>query len=266
VVQFDGVRIGDDEVRRCTVPGPQHAEVADAGIPAKVVISSSRIATIADGFARTWRRPPTEEELRGLVEDYIRDEIFYREGRAAGLDRDDFVIRRRVRQKLEFLAEDLAAAEPSDEQLAVFLASNPARAAARAGQSICGRSIAIRSRQSQRSCWDCGAHGARNRRRCRGSSVCTPCRLPRRQRRRTCVQGDDNHCCVNHIPRSDGKICVRSPPRRSPAPLAGGQSPAWSSKEFRGRLTSTLDLGFIRGQPIRSDIFDRRRCAEAKRS
>ena len=95
--------------------------------PTKVIISTSRIVTLADGFARTWRRPPTEQELQGLVEDYIRDEIFYREGRAAGLDRDDFVIRRRVRQKMEFLAEDMAAAEPSDEQLAAYLASNPER-------------------------------------------------------------------------------------------------------------------------------------------
>jgi hypothetical protein len=72
--------------------------------PAKIIVSTSRVTTLADGFARTWRRPPTEQELQGLVEDYIRDEIFYREGRAAGLDRDDFVIRRRVRQKMEFLA------------------------------------------------------------------------------------------------------------------------------------------------------------------
>ena len=99
----------------------------DAEAPAKIVISASRVATLADGFARTWRRPPTEQELQGLVEDYIRDEIFYREGRAAGLDRDDVVIRRRVRQKMEFLAEDMAAAEPSDEQLAAYLASNPER-------------------------------------------------------------------------------------------------------------------------------------------
>jgi hypothetical protein len=102
-------------------------EKKDAEAPTKVVISASRVATIADGFARTWRRAPTEQELQGLVEDYIRDEIFYREGRAAGLDRDDFVIRRRVRQKMEFLAEDLAAAEPSDEALAAYLASNPER-------------------------------------------------------------------------------------------------------------------------------------------
>jgi hypothetical protein len=95
--------------------------------PAKVVVSAPRVATLADGFARTWRRPPTEQELQVLIEDYIRDEIFYREGRAAGLDRDDFVIRRRVRQKMEFLAEDVAAAEPSHEQLAAYLASNPER-------------------------------------------------------------------------------------------------------------------------------------------
>lgn len=99
----------------------------EAEAPAKIVISAARVATLADGFARTWRRPPTEEELQGLVDDYIRDEVFYREGRAAGLDRDDVVIRRRVRQKMEFLAEDMAAAEPSNGQLAAYLAANPER-------------------------------------------------------------------------------------------------------------------------------------------
>jgi hypothetical protein len=99
----------------------------DAEAPTKIVVSASRAATLAEGFTRTWRRPPTEQELQGLVEDYIRDEIFYREGRAAGLDRDDVVIRRRVRQKMEFLAEDMATAEPSDEQLAAYLGSNPER-------------------------------------------------------------------------------------------------------------------------------------------
>jgi hypothetical protein len=98
-----------------------------ADAPTKIVISASRVATLADRFARTWRRPPTEQELQGLVEDYIREEIFYREGRAAGLDRDDSVIRRRVRQKMELLSEDVTAAEPSNEQLAAYLASNPQR-------------------------------------------------------------------------------------------------------------------------------------------
>lgn len=85
------------------------------------------MANVADRFARTWRRPPTERELQGLIEDEIRDEVFYREGRAAGLDRDDFLIRRRVRQKMEFLAEDMAAADATEEQLAAYLESNPER-------------------------------------------------------------------------------------------------------------------------------------------
>ena len=98
-----------------------------AEAPEKIVVSASRVANLGDGFARTWRRPPSEQELQGLIEDYIRDEVFYREGRAAGLDRDDVIIRRRVRQKMEFLAEDMSAPEPSDEQLAAYLASNPER-------------------------------------------------------------------------------------------------------------------------------------------
>ena len=98
-----------------------------AEAPEKIVVSASRIANLGDGFARTWRRPPNEQELQGLIEDYIRDEVFYREGRAAGLDRDDVIIRRRVRQKMEFLADDMSVPEPSDEQLAAYLASNPER-------------------------------------------------------------------------------------------------------------------------------------------
>jgi hypothetical protein len=98
-----------------------------ADAPEKIVVSASRIANLGDGFARTWRRPPSEQELQGLVEDYIRDEVFYREGRAAGLDRDDVIIRRRVRQKMEFLAEDMSVPEPSDDQLGTYLASNPER-------------------------------------------------------------------------------------------------------------------------------------------
>jgi PPIC-type PPIASE domain len=98
-----------------------------AETPERIVISSARIANLADGFARTWRRPPSNEELQGLVDDYIRDEVFYREGRAAGLDRDDVIIRRRVRQKMEFFAEDGLIPEPSEEQLAAYLKSNSDR-------------------------------------------------------------------------------------------------------------------------------------------
>src|SRR5580698_11644396 len=98
-----------------------------ADAPERIVVSSARIDNLADGFARTWRRPPGKEELQGLVDDYIRDEVFYREGRAAGLDRDDVIIRRRVRQKMEFFAEDTSVPEPSEAQLGAYLEANPER-------------------------------------------------------------------------------------------------------------------------------------------
>jgi hypothetical protein len=98
-----------------------------AEAPEKIVVSASRVANLGDGFARTWQRLPNEQELHGLIEDYVRDEVFYREGRAAGMDRDDVIIRRRVRQKMEFLADEMSVPEPSDEQLAAYLASNAER-------------------------------------------------------------------------------------------------------------------------------------------
>jgi hypothetical protein len=98
-----------------------------AEAPDKIVVSASQLTNLGDTFVRTWRRPPNEQELRGLIEDYIRDEVYYREGRAAGLDRDDVIIRRRVRQKMEFLADEISVPEPSDAELALYLASNPER-------------------------------------------------------------------------------------------------------------------------------------------
>ena len=48
--------------------------------PEQIIVSAARIENLATGFVRTWQRPPSAEELRGLVDDYIRDEVFYREG------------------------------------------------------------------------------------------------------------------------------------------------------------------------------------------
>jgi hypothetical protein len=90
-----------------------------------IVVTEGRIRNLTETFARTWQRPPTGEELDGLVEDYIREEVLYREGVALGLDRDDTIIRRRLRQKLEFISEDEAnAIEPTDVELAEYLAKN----------------------------------------------------------------------------------------------------------------------------------------------
>jgi PPIC-type PPIASE domain len=94
--------------------------------PGKIVVTAGQIEHLTVGFTRTWQRPPTEQELEGLIQDNIREEVFYREAIALGLDRDDIVIRRRLRQKMEFIADDLAArVEPTDEELRAFLAKHP---------------------------------------------------------------------------------------------------------------------------------------------
>jgi hypothetical protein len=92
----------------------------------RIVVSAGRIEQLAIGFTRTWHRPPSQQELDGLVEDYIREEVLYREALAMGLDKDDTIVRRRMRQKLEFLTEDATAAvSPSDHDLQEWLDNHP---------------------------------------------------------------------------------------------------------------------------------------------
>jgi hypothetical protein len=93
---------------------------------AEIIVTTGRIEHLATGFAKTWQRPPTGAELKGLIDDWVREEIATREATALGLDQDDSVIRRRLRQKLEFISEDLAAeVEPTDADLAAWLHDHP---------------------------------------------------------------------------------------------------------------------------------------------
>ena len=95
---------------------------------ARIVVTQPMVEAMALEYRTRWSRPPTEQELAALVDAYVRDEIFYREGVAQGLDRDDPVIKRRVRQKLEVIAEEqLARDAVSDADLAAYLEKNAAR-------------------------------------------------------------------------------------------------------------------------------------------
>ncbi|HBE67815.1 MAG TPA: hypothetical protein DDW52_06670, partial [Planctomycetaceae bacterium] len=88
----------------------------------QIVVSEGKVEHLATLFARTWQRPPTREELQGLIDDYIKEEVAYREGVEIGLDRNDTIIRRRIRQKLDFVAKDFASQlEPTEEQLQSYL-------------------------------------------------------------------------------------------------------------------------------------------------
>ncbi len=94
----------------------------------RIVITTGQIDYLKANFVRTWQRSPTEKELQVLTESFVRDEIFYREALAMGLDREDSVIRRRLKQKLEILSDDLASVTiPTEEELIHFLKTHPKR-------------------------------------------------------------------------------------------------------------------------------------------
>ncbi len=92
----------------------------------RIAITPGLVEHLASGFGRTWQRPPTDAELKGLVDEYVKEEIAAREAVGMGLDQDDTIIRRRLRQKLEFLVEDAASSSPpSDAQLQAWLDAHP---------------------------------------------------------------------------------------------------------------------------------------------
>jgi hypothetical protein len=97
-----------------------------SGDTKKIVITAGQIEHLEYGFARVHQRPPDPDELKGLIRDYLREEVYYREALALGLDRDDVPIRQRLRQKMEFISEDVAAqAEPTETQLRSYLNDHP---------------------------------------------------------------------------------------------------------------------------------------------
>ena len=91
----------------------------------RIVITSSQKDQITAQFSRTWMRSPTEDEFNALIESYVRDEVYYREAIALGLDKDDMQIRQRMRQKLDFILEDLVVEEVNDKTLLLFLEQHP---------------------------------------------------------------------------------------------------------------------------------------------
>ncbi|MBY5333734.1 peptidyl-prolyl cis-trans isomerase [Rhizobium leguminosarum] len=93
-----------------------------AEAPERIIVTASRIEQLATIYAKTGQRPPTEDELKGLIDDYVKEEIFSREAKKLGLDQDDTVIRRRLRQKMEFLNDaEVEQTAPTDAEIEAYL-------------------------------------------------------------------------------------------------------------------------------------------------
>jgi hypothetical protein len=91
----------------------------------EIVVSRGQVRSLELQFERVWQRPATSAELQALIDGWVKEEIFYREGIAMALDRDDPVVRRRVGQKLEFILDSAAPAAATDVELQAWLEAHP---------------------------------------------------------------------------------------------------------------------------------------------
>ncbi len=107
------------------VYGALNHGVNQTGTSYQIVLTTDDLRQLQSTFAAQWQRAPSAEEMRGLEENKIREEILYREGLLLGLDKDDVIIKRRLAQKMQFLAEDVAAAhDPTTAELKAWYAKN----------------------------------------------------------------------------------------------------------------------------------------------
>jgi len=86
-----------------------------------ITVGAGELAWLRTSFEKRWKRTPTPAELNGLIDEYVRETVLYREALAMGLDRDDTIVRRRLAQKLEFLVQDLVEVKaPTEEELETY--------------------------------------------------------------------------------------------------------------------------------------------------
>lgn len=91
----------------------------------QIALTLDDLRQIDLAFQSQWRRQPTADEFKAMVDDKVQEEILYREGLAMGLDKDDTIVKRRMAQKLQFLAEDVASAhEPTAAELKTWFERN----------------------------------------------------------------------------------------------------------------------------------------------
>jgi peptidyl-prolyl cis-trans isomerase C len=93
--------------------------------PRRIEITADDVRRIEISWLARWQRPPTAAEMRGLIEEQVKEEILYREALALGLEKDDTIIKRRLAQKMDFLAEDVASLrEPAPGEVEAWYAKN----------------------------------------------------------------------------------------------------------------------------------------------
>jgi hypothetical protein len=88
----------------------------------QVQVSAGDVRWLTENWTTQLQRPPTRDELRGLITDYLNEQLLAREARALGLEDNDVIVRRRLAQKLTFLIDDTARrAQPTEQELQQYM-------------------------------------------------------------------------------------------------------------------------------------------------
>jgi hypothetical protein len=94
----------------------------------QIALTKDDLRQLAVQWLAQGRPPPTADEMRGLVEQRVHEEILFRQAVALGLDKEDEIIKRRLAQKMDFLAADIAVLQvPNDAELRAWFAQNSSR-------------------------------------------------------------------------------------------------------------------------------------------
>ncbi|WP_075352154.1 peptidyl-prolyl cis-trans isomerase [Algoriphagus marinus] len=94
---------------------------------AAILIDDAEYDYLLSLWKNQWQREPNEDDIKAFLDQYLRQEVFYKEALALNLDHNDIIVKRRLAQKMEAVSNDLnfMMNPPTDEELKSFFASNP---------------------------------------------------------------------------------------------------------------------------------------------
>ena len=91
----------------------------------EIIISKGQVQLLEETFTKTWNQPPTEQQLEAQIENLIKNEVYFKEAVAMGLDKSDPAIKMRLRTLIEMMMDDMATVYPSEDQLNTYLSAHP---------------------------------------------------------------------------------------------------------------------------------------------
>lgn len=92
----------------------------------EIIVGNEQVNLMIVNYKNQTGNLPSKQQLDAMIDNYIKEEISYREAKKMGLDKDDEIIRRRLSQKFDFLQTDLKEVPtPTEQDLEQFYKSNP---------------------------------------------------------------------------------------------------------------------------------------------